>query len=514
MTLTVGSTLQSGKYVIQAMADYGELEVVYHARHTPLNQMVVLKTLNENLRDHADFDTFRQRLIEAATHLARCQHPNLVRVLDCFEDQGIPYVALEHVAGQSLADVVRGGQPLSAAQALLYTRQIGLAVNHIHQQGLIYRGVEPRSIIRNYGTDHIVLTGAGVVTLWPVGVANSESPSDAAHLPAFLGATSGTPTSDISAIARTLFFLLTGDRLLDADSLERSTLRQQHPHLPTSIEEAIRRAITHAAAVPPVDLMEWLASLEHTFTQSIEQPFPCPTPVSSIATRAVSPNSGTQTLISPQGDLPNQGRLIDYQPIKLRPKPWIGIGLVATSVAAAGIGAYLGFSLRFQETSQLSRSPILGREIFGSEQSFAPSNQWPGLDSDEISTSRVLFERSGTRSSYSDSPEPDLVESPLLEEETILAEPDPAIGSDTISDAVDDWKVEFSPLPPLDSTEPAVPAPPIPSETPSTVPPLQSPAPSFPNSGATTPAPPKVMPTTPPSELLPLPEPFSSDLSS
>ncbi len=514
MTLTVGSTLQAGKYVIQAMADYGELEVVYHAKHTPLNQTVVLKTLNENLRDHPDFERFSQRLIESATHLARCQHPNLVRVLDCFDDQGIPYIAVEHIAGQSLATVIRDGQSLSGSQALLYIRQVGVAINHVHQQGLVYRCVEPQFIIRNYGTDHVVLTGVGLGALFPLLVESSALSALGAGVqaPALWSDSPGTPASDISAIARTLFFLLTGDRLLDADAVDRSTLRQRHPHLPAGVEAAIRRGVTHEASLPPIDLMEWLDSLDQVAAPQNTNLSFYPQPTTSMATQVVRPELSPEPVTSFEGRSPLKSEAY-YQPVTRRSKPWLAMSLVATSVIAAGAGAYLGFSLRFQETNQLSKSPIFGREIFGSEQSFSPSNHWPGLDRDEISTSRVLFERSGTQSTYAEDPEPDLFEPLIREEEDSLPEPDPLLGSEIISDPVDDWTIEFSPLPPLDPLAPEIPAPPPLPDSPSAPSVQPSPAPSPHPSGSASSAPPKVVPAVPASELLPLPESPSSDRS-
>ncbi|MBD3882976.1 hypothetical protein IFO70_14510 [Phormidium tenue FACHB-886] len=97
MTLTAGATLQGSKYVIQARLHQSDFGVSYKATHTLLNQPVVLQTLNPVVRQRADFAAVRQQFIEGARSLS---YRETVRVLDCFEEEGLPVVVLQPIAGQ------------------------------------------------------------------------------------------------------------------------------------------------------------------------------------------------------------------------------------------------------------------------------------------------------------------------------------------------------------------------------------------------------------------------------
>uniref|UniRef100_A0ACD5H548 Uncharacterized protein n=1 Tax=Desertifilum tharense IPPAS B-1220 TaxID=1781255 RepID=A0ACD5H548_9CYAN len=63
MDLIAGTVLQEGKYIIAEVLGQGGFGTTYRATHTYLGQSVVLKTLNENLRQHANFDKFQQQFV-------------------------------------------------------------------------------------------------------------------------------------------------------------------------------------------------------------------------------------------------------------------------------------------------------------------------------------------------------------------------------------------------------------------------------------------------------------------
>lgn len=104
MNLTPGATLQNQKYVIQQQLHQSDFGVIYQARHTYLEQAVVLQTLNTGLRQRQDFDQLRQQFIHKVRAIVQSsgQTPEAmpVRILDCFEEGGLPFVVFEWTAGQ------------------------------------------------------------------------------------------------------------------------------------------------------------------------------------------------------------------------------------------------------------------------------------------------------------------------------------------------------------------------------------------------------------------------------
>lgn len=102
MNLTAGATLQNRKYVIQKLLRQSDLGITYEARHAYLEQTVALQTFNHALRQRRDFAELRQQFLSKVRSIVQQPIAHSVRVLDCFEEDGVPFVVLEIVPGQPL----------------------------------------------------------------------------------------------------------------------------------------------------------------------------------------------------------------------------------------------------------------------------------------------------------------------------------------------------------------------------------------------------------------------------
>lgn len=102
MNLTAGATLQNRKYVIQKLLRQSDLGVTYEAQHAYLEQTVALQTFNHALRQRRDFAELRQQFLSKVRSIVQQPAAYSVRVLDCFEEDGMPFVVLEIVPGQPL----------------------------------------------------------------------------------------------------------------------------------------------------------------------------------------------------------------------------------------------------------------------------------------------------------------------------------------------------------------------------------------------------------------------------
>lgn len=135
-----------GKYTLLCQIGRGGMGVVYKARQDALNRVVALKVLPGAAFSEADL---RQRFAREAESAARLRHPHIVAIHEAGEHLGQPYLSMDFIEGQSLAERLAGGA-LPAAFAAHVIRQISLAVEHAHEQGVTHRDLKPSNIMLSH----------------------------------------------------------------------------------------------------------------------------------------------------------------------------------------------------------------------------------------------------------------------------------------------------------------------------------------------------------------------------
>src|SRR5262249_15546687 len=130
--------LHAGYEILEELGR-GGMGIVYKARQRGTNQFVALKRLA--LGSAAGADDL-QRFHREAEAAGRLRHPNIVRVYDCGEQDGEPYLAMEYVAGESLAHFLTHALPDARASARL-TETLARAVHYAHDQGVVHRDLKP-----------------------------------------------------------------------------------------------------------------------------------------------------------------------------------------------------------------------------------------------------------------------------------------------------------------------------------------------------------------------------------
>lgn len=130
-------------YEVLAEIGRGGMGVVYRARQVGLNRLVALKMVRG--AEYASPELLARFRAEAEA-VARLHHPNIVQIFDYGEHDGLPYLALELVQGQTLAARL-GAQPWPDRPAAALIASLAVAVQFAHERGVIHRDLKPANIL-------------------------------------------------------------------------------------------------------------------------------------------------------------------------------------------------------------------------------------------------------------------------------------------------------------------------------------------------------------------------------
>ncbi|MHC5610936.1 MAG: serine/threonine protein kinase [Nostoc sp.] len=266
--MLAGTILQDGKYTLIQEIGRGGFGITFKATHHYLGQEVVMKTINERLRQHPDFAKFERQFQDEARRLATCIHPNIVRVSDFFVEAGLPYMVMEYIRGETLGDAfVLPGIPMPEATAIHYIRQIGAALEVVHNNGLLHRDVKPDNIIQRQGTQEVVLIDFGIAREFNGGVRQTHTglvSEGYSPIEQYLTQAPRTPATDVYGLAATLYSLLTAQVPIPAllrDREQMSSPRELQPHLSAAVNQAVMRGMAVESRFRPATVAEWLQLL-------------------------------------------------------------------------------------------------------------------------------------------------------------------------------------------------------------------------------------------------------------
>ncbi|BAY75194.1 serine/threonine protein kinase [Nostoc linckia NIES-25] len=266
--MLAGTILQDGKYTLIQEIGRGGFGITYKAKHHYLGQEVVMKTINERLRQHPDFAKFERQFQDEARRLATCIHPNIVRVSDFFVEAGLPYMVMEYIPGETLGDAfVLPGIPLPEATAIHYIQQIGAALQVVHSNGLLHRDIKPDNIILRQGTQEVVLIDFGIAREFNGGVRQTHTglvSEGYSPIEQYLTQAPRTPATDVYGLAATLYALLTAQVPMPALLRDREQMpspRELQPHLSAAVNQAIMRGMAVESRFRPATVVEWLQLL-------------------------------------------------------------------------------------------------------------------------------------------------------------------------------------------------------------------------------------------------------------
>ena len=161
----VPGTLVAGRYRIISLLGRGGMGEVYRATDLTLAQPVALKFLPDT---GADDQRALERFHNEVRIARQVSHPNVCRVYDVGEADGMPYISMEYVDGEDLASLLQRIGRLPADKALEIARKICAGVAAAHDKGVIHRDLKPANIM---------LDGRGNVVIMDFGLAGRGRPA-------------------------------------------------------------------------------------------------------------------------------------------------------------------------------------------------------------------------------------------------------------------------------------------------------------------------------------------------
>ena len=259
--LSSESSLQGGRYRIVKMLGSGGFGITYLGTQTGLERNIVIKEFfmtDYCLRDeysnlitvptvsNVEFvERFKDKFLKEARHIAQLKHPNIVNIIDVFEENGTAYYVMDFIEGGSLVEKVQREGSLPENVAKRYILQIADALNYIHQRYMNHLDVKPGNIMLSRNDNAILIdfglskqydsqTGHQTSTT-PVGISHGYAPMEQYKEG---GVSEFSPETDIYSLGATLYYLLTGARPpvsqeINEDGLPLDQLKAKNISWPT-----------------------------------------------------------------------------------------------------------------------------------------------------------------------------------------------------------------------------------------------------------------------------------------
>jgi serine/threonine-protein kinase len=254
MYADVDSKVLAGRYELAERIGGGGMGNVWRAHDTTLGRDVAVKLLHEGLAADA---TFVARFRSEARAAAKLTHPNVVAVYDTGTHEGIPFIVMELVVGESVHGLISRVGPLPVEETARIARGILSAIAHAHDRGLIHRDVKPANVIMDESSLDPKVADFGIAkgledtggltrTSGLIGTAAYLSPEQVSGRPA-------TPASDLYAVGCLLYACLSGDPPFGGATPVAVAMRHLHdrvpplrdrrPDVPPDFEAVINRAL-------------------------------------------------------------------------------------------------------------------------------------------------------------------------------------------------------------------------------------------------------------------------------
>ena len=285
MNLNSGTILHNGSYRVISTLGRGGFGITYLAEQILAKRRVCIKeffpkdyfkrddgvdSISILSQGHAKImGKFKEKFIKEAQTIASLDHPNIIHIIDVFEENNTAYYVMEYVEGGSLNDIVKEHGVLSESVAVKYIKDVALALAHIHEENINHLDVKPGNIMVRTKGDTAILIDFGLskhyddagdqTSSTPVGISNGYAPMEQYNVG---GVSSFSPATDIYSLGATLYYLVTGVVPPVASVVGEEGIGALPEHLSSGVVTAINRSMSYWRKDRPQNIEEFLALLD------------------------------------------------------------------------------------------------------------------------------------------------------------------------------------------------------------------------------------------------------------
>jgi serine/threonine protein kinase len=284
------------RYTVEKTLGKGGMATVELAEDTQLGRKVAVKRLFASL---AGDEVFQERFFREARMAAALSHPNLVAVYDVGEDEGLPYIVMEYVEGETIAELMKRTGPVPPERAVDLLLQVCAGLEAAHAAGLVHRDIKPQNLL---------VRSDGVVKVADFGIARTVQATQLTQVGTVLGTAAYlapeqaageqvTAAADIYSLGAVAYELLTGRTPYKFEALAELAIKQQQPPPPLpDTPPALGAAVLRALAFKPEDRPPSAAMFARELAQASPEPptEPLPRPQVTAATQVMAPTRTIQ----------------------------------------------------------------------------------------------------------------------------------------------------------------------------------------------------------------------------
>ena len=324
--------LLGGRYRILGLLGRGGMGEVYRATDLMLAQPVALKFLPQEA-------SHNPRLLErfhGEVRVARLvSHPNVCRVFDIGEVEGMPFISMEYVDGEDLASLLTRIGRLPGDKALEAARKLCAGLAAAHDRGVIHRDLKPQNIMINKRGDIVIMDFGLAAIADQLSGPEVRNGTPAYMSPEQLKGAAVTTRSDIYSLGLVLFELFTGKRPFEARSLQQLIDMQETAQFPGMT--------TIAADIDP--------TVEKVIRRCLD-PDPLKRPAGALSISGALPGGDPLAAALAAGETPSPEMVASAGKVEGLPRKW---ALLSLAVIAACL--FLAPWLHYRESAFL-RSPL------------------------------------------------------------------------------------------------------------------------------------------------------------
>ncbi len=258
-TLTRRSSPKAlGEYDLFEPIGRGGSGTVYRAQHRKLRRKVAIKLLNK-INDKRSIARFQQEM----RAIGSLQHPNVVAATDAGEADGVPYLVMEWIQGESVAQLIQTRGPMPVPEACEIIRQAATGLQAIHEHRLVHRDIKPANLMVT-SSGHVKILDLGLALLHEQDLSHGAITSSGIMMGTvdFIAPEQAEDThkvdirADIYSLGATFYLLLTGvppfGPSVAASPLAKITaiatgkpipIADRRPELPTALVAVINRML-------------------------------------------------------------------------------------------------------------------------------------------------------------------------------------------------------------------------------------------------------------------------------